>query len=708
VVRLPTVGGDSGNWGTILNGFLEQEHDADGTHGTITPTDIKAHGPWVDVRNYASINAAVTAIGSTETTLLVPNAQTLAGNLTTPSTLTLKILQGGSIVKASTHTLTINGPFEAGLYQVFSGFSAGDVTGLGNAEAIWFGTTGLQHSISALSNGGVLNITPGYTFTGSSGSNVIKIDKIRIVGHGRASKVNWSGDDIFKLYDSTDVTNSIDDIIIENVWINRAAGAGGWHKAHIAIVNNGGSKRAKFKNNILTTDVNDEDVLGFEIYDVSGAANSQPLNVEITGNYINLNDTAIKATNATKSGMAIHVKGGASVEFLENTVEDCGGVSVAAINIDKGDVADSGIIIIRDNELIDCSNSTGVGLIHFEGVTYGEVGKNIIRSGPVSRTHDKAIQVASHTVKVEENLVIGSSGEGITFFSNFATPVDYVCKGNTIINAVTGEVGTFSGAIAVNATATNEYSIDNMIIEGNKVFNSKRPLRIYSNTSGGAVITNLSVVNNYFESIDSPNSIVNAITPYFVTNAQVKGNIFTGLGLEMQRITNLAFGENTFNPDSVIPTMTEITNYSAMTSGVGKQYGITSQLRGKAKATMALANIPADGGTEVITVTFSDADVRFSGKIKVLGFFAANSANTGHAQYRFYGSLNTNALGASGVAVDFEEGSAVASLNCTIAALGSGNKITITITNAHTDIFGYVLGDIEMEINDGYISDITI
>ncbi len=32
MARLPSVGGDDGNWGTVLNEFLEVEHDADGTH----------------------------------------------------------------------------------------------------------------------------------------------------------------------------------------------------------------------------------------------------------------------------------------------------------------------------------------------------------------------------------------------------------------------------------------------------------------------------------------------------------------------------------------------------------------------------------------------------------------------------------------------------------------------------------------------------
>lgn len=32
MARLPTPGGDDGNWGTILNEYLNTEHNADGTH----------------------------------------------------------------------------------------------------------------------------------------------------------------------------------------------------------------------------------------------------------------------------------------------------------------------------------------------------------------------------------------------------------------------------------------------------------------------------------------------------------------------------------------------------------------------------------------------------------------------------------------------------------------------------------------------------
>jgi hypothetical protein len=34
MARLPTVGGDDGNWGGVLNEYLRAQHNADGTHET--------------------------------------------------------------------------------------------------------------------------------------------------------------------------------------------------------------------------------------------------------------------------------------------------------------------------------------------------------------------------------------------------------------------------------------------------------------------------------------------------------------------------------------------------------------------------------------------------------------------------------------------------------------------------------------------------
>ncbi len=130
--------------------------------------------PYVDVRDYASIDAAITDIGATVTTLVVSDARPQIGNLVFPSTLTLKILKGGSIVHLHPFTVTINGPFEAGPYQVFSGFSAGNVTfGNGKVKEVcpeWWATNtipGTTDMIVALQSS-VASIVAGNRVWGSN------------------------------------------------------------------------------------------------------------------------------------------------------------------------------------------------------------------------------------------------------------------------------------------------------------------------------------------------------------------------------------------------------------------------------------------------------------------------------------------------------------------------------------------------------------
>ncbi len=142
------------------------------TQKTSAADFAKALG-WVDARSYASINAAVAAIGSTQTTLFVSHEQPLAASLTIPSTLSLYIPKGGMIVKASTYTLTINGPFFAGLYQVFSGFRVGDVT---------FGAGAVRE---AYPEWWLTNTTPGTTdmitaldSADSSGVGIVRLSNI--------------------------------------------------------------------------------------------------------------------------------------------------------------------------------------------------------------------------------------------------------------------------------------------------------------------------------------------------------------------------------------------------------------------------------------------------------------------------------------------------------------------------------------------------
>ena len=96
-----------------------------------------------DVRAYANITAAVTAIGATRSTLLISEDETLTASVVIPATTTLKLTQGSSITLGA-FDLTINGPFSLGLHQAFNDAGAGLVvfgSGSGLAEIYpeWWG-----------------------------------------------------------------------------------------------------------------------------------------------------------------------------------------------------------------------------------------------------------------------------------------------------------------------------------------------------------------------------------------------------------------------------------------------------------------------------------------------------------------------------------------------------------------------------------------
>ena len=100
--------------------------------------------PWVDVSSYSGLAGAVTSIGSSNVTLTVTNIQPVSTSLVIPANISLKVYNSGSITISAGQTLTINGPFDAGLYQVFSGsgniviFGSGSIT---EYQPVWFGNT---------------------------------------------------------------------------------------------------------------------------------------------------------------------------------------------------------------------------------------------------------------------------------------------------------------------------------------------------------------------------------------------------------------------------------------------------------------------------------------------------------------------------------------------------------------------------------------
>ncbi len=118
---------------------------------------------WVGDPAYgASLQLVITALGSTEAIVRVHAAiHSIPTNLSIPSNITLVIERGAIISIANGVTLTINGGFEAGLYQVFSMTGTGAVTfGSGYVNTLhseWFGTN--QAALQACLNAGISSKT---------------------------------------------------------------------------------------------------------------------------------------------------------------------------------------------------------------------------------------------------------------------------------------------------------------------------------------------------------------------------------------------------------------------------------------------------------------------------------------------------------------------------------------------------------------------
>lgn len=114
-----------------------------GIAGAALPS-VSAATACADARDYDSLEAAVTA--AVGMTLLISNEQVLRDDLVIPRTVAITIMKGGMIVRRAPAKLTINGAFDAGMYQVFEGFESGGLRfGPGSISEIypqWFGAAG--------------------------------------------------------------------------------------------------------------------------------------------------------------------------------------------------------------------------------------------------------------------------------------------------------------------------------------------------------------------------------------------------------------------------------------------------------------------------------------------------------------------------------------------------------------------------------------
>ncbi len=89
MARLPIVGGDSGNWGTLLNQFLQVAHNSDGTlNSVLSVYNVKDYGAEVDgiTNDTVAIQAAIDACAAARGGVVyIPAGITMVSGLTLKS-----------------------------------------------------------------------------------------------------------------------------------------------------------------------------------------------------------------------------------------------------------------------------------------------------------------------------------------------------------------------------------------------------------------------------------------------------------------------------------------------------------------------------------------------------------------------------------------------------------------------------------------------
>ena len=149
---------------------------------------------WVNSEDYGTLSAAVAAAAGE--TLVIPRAETLNQNITVPSGTHLMFMEGGSIAKASTYTLTIEGAVTAPIMQIFSGFSPGDVT-FSISQAVeqvypqWWGAKadGLTNDRDAIQ----CAIDSGCTWVHLPGGNYLLNSPLNVTSLGWFTKLMLTG-----------------------------------------------------------------------------------------------------------------------------------------------------------------------------------------------------------------------------------------------------------------------------------------------------------------------------------------------------------------------------------------------------------------------------------------------------------------------------------------------------------------------------------
>lgn len=205
----------------------------------------------VYVSDYTSFAAAITAIGSsTKTRLLIDCDCQVSAPVTVTSNIGVEMVYPFKFTKSSTGTITFEGAFQAskGLYQVFSGFSVGEIAiKVPVVYPEWWGAKadGVTDDVDAINNAlstrqlvqlqkatyvvhSSINVGNGYHLKGAVQSTIGTVISYTGSGNGIVNATGgrlyscYLGD--FNLQTSTGLKGiyllSCSDFMLENIWVD--------------------------------------------------------------------------------------------------------------------------------------------------------------------------------------------------------------------------------------------------------------------------------------------------------------------------------------------------------------------------------------------------------------------------------------------------------------------------------------------------------
>ena len=222
---------------------------------------------WVgDPKFGGTIQSAITAIGTSPSILRVPaGVWNIADNLTIPANISLQVERGAILAVADGKILTINGPVEAGLYQVFSWSGSAQIAfgawAVREVYPEWFGavadgvtdcTSALQVALWVsnsvrlslgtykitdechlyLNNQSLIGMGPGTIISNTTpdknslvvdpGLDRILISNLSIIGNASASGDGNTG----AIHTPTSISSPITNLTVDKVWVKNVNGCG--------------------------------------------------------------------------------------------------------------------------------------------------------------------------------------------------------------------------------------------------------------------------------------------------------------------------------------------------------------------------------------------------------------------------------------------------------------------------------------------------